>query len=160
MLSILKYCIISFREHSTSLIAFWDLKPHAYHNSILWSMGDDKDSLISHTYSASFTFLCGAAVILVSRDVRGSIWILVIPFSHSVQPALDRSLSIKYAKRHVTWSKSNILGQRQTASSPWHLLFLVKLRTGLSVALTRVYHPDICNENTLLFTVSVTSWWT
>lgn len=54
----------------------------------------------------------------MSEDPFEFYWYL---FNTLLNQTLDRSLSINYAKRDVTWSKTNISEQRQTASSSWQL---------------------------------------
>lgn len=74
-MSILKYHIISFAELRNFLIAFGDINPHTYHNEIaffeIWMM----IKILSFQTSIQLLFpsLHGAAVILISRDVRGFI---------------------------------------------------------------------------------------
>ena len=68
LLSILKYYVISFGEHSNSLIAFRDINPCAYHHEILFSEIRVMIKILWFEMSIQphSTSLCRAAVILVS----------------------------------------------------------------------------------------------
>lgn len=152
------------------MIAFGDLNLHTYHNEIaffeIWMM--IKILWFQTSIQPLFRSLCGEAVILVSRDVRGSISVLLIPFSHSTQPMLGRFLSISYAKRHVAFcmsfcksSKTSVSEQRPTTSSLWNLLAFNETKNrSQSSFITCISSLCLQLKHTGKFArISMSSWW-
>lgn len=90
-------------------------------------MGDDKNFDFRHLFSLFSPLSVERQLFLLlemSEDPFEFYWY----HFNITQPTMDRSLSINYAKRDVTWHKTSILEKRQTTSSLWRLLCFSEMK--------------------------------